>query len=75
MAETQAVLTALGLQVKVLNSCGLETLVIVGNNQAVAEGQNSTALNAQNSTALNAEDTENPVYTVDVSRLDGQCAN
>ncbi len=31
-------------RVKVLNSCGLETLAIVGNNQAVAEGQNSTAL-------------------------------
>ena len=61
MAETQAVLTVLGLQVKVLNSCGLETLVIVGNNQAVAEGQNSTA--------LNAEDAENQVYTVDINHL------
>ena len=44
VAETQAVLTVFELQVKVSNSCGLETLAIVGNNQAVAEGQNSTAL-------------------------------
>ncbi len=50
------------------------------NNQRVvyvgghANAPNSTALNPQNSTVLNAEDTENPVYSVDVSRLGGMYA-
>ena len=48
-----------------------QSVVYVGDH---ANAPNSTALNPQNSTALNAEDAENPVYTVDVSRLGGMYA-